>query len=936
MAPNSSAGALSGAALKKRKEGNSNSNVRGDNFTQKRAKLHAARNIPAQSADAALKDGELDLVAFVAAHEFEIRALEQSMATSKAVGSSRAFQQVPRGLRRRTASHNPKRVPQRLRARAKREMDEDNTPLVESRKRKPRTTRARIRAQTARRLGLLAARKRRKKLDEAAKSNKDRDQDAAEEDGSKEKTQDDGVVGRAPRPKIRRNVLNEPPKPPAKFRKRQINKTWLPTHQWHAKRARMTEPKNPLWRFAIPTTPNEKIYRPTHRAQGERGALVWDMSYMSTIGIHGNSVGMARVLKRVGIWQESCWNDRGKKWRLGTRAWSGVISREKDGIRRSMCPATVVWDPEPSCVDESRDERKILRRVLLRVHPSAFLEVFKELLRLVKMETPQLYIEDLRFEIGSIELTGPASTETLLAVLTPHPADRHTKNQHAALFQSLKGLTNPASLPANAVLNFCAQDPRLKYPPRKMECSKDDKSHMDLMNTIAEWKAEQDLVPSALFDRDIRHKASCLPSQKSINRRRGKTAPGVFLKASSVDPPIPITLIACRCGSGIQAQGTWVLLAPWKCILPLWYSIVHCPLLSGGNPRFAGLDESMQVAFERGLPWFPADFVATDAGADWEADRRRKRRWDWTRRPKSKRLQWKSLDLGAGRKGEVGDGLACDFEYLFGLSQLVEDGDEKTDSTQEGNPEDSMDIDQENFAVVPKDTAQGPLKLLQAVSKATFNSLLSPSPRAQPPMPSNAVICVRISLLSRGVVGSCARIYRLPPNPPTIPKSSSAEVPATIPPQEEANSLPQDLRSQWLTRIPSPSSVSPPANMSLSNASSRRPAANLSSGEAGIDLETRKRLLARELLGPPSPYPAPPINQLDIGGYHPLVPDASNLVGFVTSGSFCLASGQGAAIGGLALEKVLADVRSNPREGRLCIVRNAGENVGWIARWEIV
>ncbi|EHK22677.1 uncharacterized protein TRIVIDRAFT_191384 [Trichoderma virens Gv29-8] len=920
MSSNHPTGGQSGPASKKR--GAPNTGARSDAFLQKRAKVHAARNIPTQAADAALKDGELDLVAFVAAHEFEIRALEQSMATSKAVRSSRAFQQVPRGLRRRTASHNPKRVPRRLRARARREMAEDNTPLVESRKRKPRTTRARIRAQMAKRLRILAARKRKRKQDKG-------------DDNTKEAAKDVGVVGRTPRPKIRRNALNEPPKPPAKFRKRQINKTWLPTHQWHAKRARMTEPKEPLWRFAIPLTPNEKIYRPTHRAQGERGTMVWDMTYMSTIGLYGHFAGMARVLRKVGVTHDSCWDDRGSKWRQGTRAWTGILSRERVGVRRPMCQSTVIWDPEPQPqsqdaeqgqregeTEQGKDEKKTQRRVFIRVHPSAFLELFNELLRLTKMENPRLYIEDLRFEIGSIELSGPASTETLLSVLTAYPSGPNPKNKHAELFESLKGLTNPAALPNNSVLNFTAQDPRLRYPPRKMEFSENEQAQTDLLTTIASWPAEENLQPSLLFDRQVRHKASCLPSQKSINRRRSKVTSGALLKPTILDPPIPITLIASRSAVGTQAQGTWTLLAPWKCITPLWYSIVHCPLVSGGNPRFAGLNETMQVAFERSLPWFPADFLGTDAGAEWELERRQRRKREWARRPKSKRVEWASLNLGAGRQGEIGDGHACDFEFLFGLVQQSASPDD--------NSGEAMDVDGGDPAPIEKkdvtDDDMPYLKLLSSIPKAVFNSLVSPSPTVQP-LPPNAIACVRISLLSRGVASPCARIYRLPSVPISIPPSSDAEVPASIPP--EATSLPSDLRSQWLSRIPPTSASSKSA--SSTHSQPKRKASRFD------DMETRKRLLAQELLAaPPSLEGTPAPNEVDIGGHHPLVPNAEDLIGFVTTGSFCLANGRGAAIGSIAVEKVLPDVRANPREGRLCIVRNAGENVGWIARWDAV
>ena len=89
----------------------------------KRVKTSSARTILAQTSDKALsKNGELDVSAFVKAREFEIKAMAASMGASKNSLSTRAFQQVPKDLRRRTASHNVKRVPKRLRARAAKEV----------------------------------------------------------------------------------------------------------------------------------------------------------------------------------------------------------------------------------------------------------------------------------------------------------------------------------------------------------------------------------------------------------------------------------------------------------------------------------------------------------------------------------------------------------------------------------------------------------------------------------------------------------------------------------------------------------------------------------------------------------------------------------------------------------------------------------------------
>jgi len=87
-----------------------------------RPSIHDARAIASQTSGKAYGEGEVHVDKFVKAHEFEIRALEDGMRRSKKSLTTRAFQSVPRDLRRRTASHNIKRVPERLRARAHKEV----------------------------------------------------------------------------------------------------------------------------------------------------------------------------------------------------------------------------------------------------------------------------------------------------------------------------------------------------------------------------------------------------------------------------------------------------------------------------------------------------------------------------------------------------------------------------------------------------------------------------------------------------------------------------------------------------------------------------------------------------------------------------------------------------------------------------------------------
>ncbi len=86
----------------------------------------ASRNIPKRrKTEIPVQDGVpggLNINNFVKAREFEINALETSMQKSRKSLMARAFQQLPRHMRRRTASHNVKKIPKRLRKRAEQEV----------------------------------------------------------------------------------------------------------------------------------------------------------------------------------------------------------------------------------------------------------------------------------------------------------------------------------------------------------------------------------------------------------------------------------------------------------------------------------------------------------------------------------------------------------------------------------------------------------------------------------------------------------------------------------------------------------------------------------------------------------------------------------------------------------------------------------------------
>ncbi|KAF1835770.1 ribonuclease P complex subunit Pop1 [Decorospora gaudefroyi] len=690
--------------------------------------------IPAAPTSNAYPNGEINVKNFLKSHENEIKSLENAMKVAKKGLSRRAFQDVPRELRRRTASHNPQRVPKRLRVRARQEAKEDNTPIVRGtsgsgigkgkKKHLRREGREKSRQEWEKR-----AKKRKGKDDATAAAGKDQDGDALMEDAPKE------VTKPAPKPKTKRKFpsLATPATPPSRFRRRQRDKTWLPTHVWHSKRARMTDPKDPLWRFAIPLQPVVKAYRLTHRAATQRGAVAWDMSYMSTLSLEGPEASITGLLKGLQFGldcTEDPWQTRGraKKWRNGTRTWEGWICEREAKPPRRIAHVTVIW-----CVPEA-DSNK--RKAFIRVHPSAFLQLWNEAIRIAKVQKPAVTVRDLRFEIGSIEIVGPAAAEALCSVLAPMSTANAVHEAPQSVWPMLASVTDAACLPAGALLAFETSDPRFRDPPKTTPIAQDQESLTTLMETLATWPVDGTQNVASIFDTDARLTAQrTLPSQKSINRRKSTCTLGEVPEFRPTDPRIPTLLFISR------ESKSWKVLLPWKCVMPVWRQITRYPVSTGGNPRFGGLKERRQVDFERSLPHFPYDYPGTDAGWAWELRERETRKHEWTKRPKGKRIEWSTIDLGNGRKGEVGDPWACEWDQLR-----------------------------------PDSVSQAPFRQLssgQAIDLVNGRSTTSGASS------SPALFAVKITMVQRGVPTDCARIYRIPTDP--------------------------DLRSKWLALLPQPS-----------------------------------------------------------------------------------------------------------------------------------
>ena len=822
-------------------------------------------------------------------------------------------------------------------------------------------------------------------------------------------------------PRIKKNRLADPPKATSKFKKRQIHKTWLPTHLWHAKRAHMTRPSEPLWRMAIPLSPTEKSYRPSHRASGGRGAVAWDMSYMATIGCEGLEPALVAMLKAVGFGRDDLWASKGKRWRKGVRSASGW-AYERDNNKRTITPMTVVWGSQhnKSPVDSSKDPvvdtianemehavsrnasspslsnkvKPAKRKVLLRVHPSAFHQLWTELFKVAKMQRPPIVLEDLRFEIASLEVTGPASTEALYAVLQPTVASDEPMPSSARTWTRLPGLTNPASLPLGAILNFKTSDPRLTHPRKPIAIKTDQNSNDELTDLMTDWPPDNGVVQADIFLHKARRTASrSLPSQKAVNRRKGLTLPGETPEPKETDPHMPVMLLASRPNlSASGAQGTWTVLLPWKCLDPIWRCLMYYPLSSGGTVRFGGLDETRQIALERNEPWFPGDFPGTEAGKAWERTEAEKRYNIWKRKPPSRRVNYDALKLDNKGKGEHGNGWACDWGFLLGFdvdkSNPLSNVEETSGSTNIASSEHGPSTNP--GTVESKDTTQDTNEehTHSSATSATSVSQLSPE-RAKiflnssfntiPTLLTNKphLATIYITLLTRGTPFSCARIYRLPfPSSPdtsalcskwlaldprSIPSSKTKKIKTnwrgdtathSAYPDEYAdidaiNYQPPNMVPEAIAEVEKKKGELRAKREKFQKQKLERRAKERGKGEEDIEGMTaeERETLMEELMRPSA--------DKDQDGSVPDCPGVEDLIGFVTSGGYNLRVGRGTGVGAVWMERVLEgwskgspemlrrgvdgtkEVKRLNRERRLCIVRNAGETVGRLGLWEL-
>lgn len=620
---------------------------------------------------------------FINSRQFEIKQLQNAMHKSANSNATRVFQALPRKLRRRTASHNVKRIPKRMRNRALQEMMKSEKEVGSKGNSNTNVAKNNInkigkkgkgahglsaanlyKAKMSIKLLRLASRSMSMKLalpKEVTMYNRSLRQKI----NFLKKIIKDTSTGK-PNPKLILNnklgsfdntglsELAEPPRGRIKYFKRQKKFVWLPTHIWNAKRSHMIK----RWGYQIPWSPTQKSFKITHRLGGgsvqSDGTLCMDSSFMGTMIIRDklddgtnlkavmNELTIGRVLMK-------------KYYTRGHLYEKMVYDKEKNPIG----PSNIIWLSQST--------------VMVRLHPAIYQTVFNQLLEDHKNT---LIIEDCRYSLASITLRGSKTLDALSSIL------RSTeKSKSFQQFKKVCKLTDLNILPDDIFFAFNVIDPRHLRSPRSLNVAKNEiitpteiveLSNMNNHNTsdnYADLKKEIKDVIEKLFSTEGRSMSyNNQQTLKEIARRRKisqtkRLAHGVTENVipfnPQKDPSIPI-LIYRR-----HITNDWCVILPWFWQLPFWYQLNRLPRVYN-----MGIRQFQQLSFENGRPYFPDDYPFTETGINENSTYKRLTLEDkWVQKPVGKRLNYDKL---AGLHsiqlpscpGEIGDYFSCDWKLL--------------------------------------------------------------------------------------------------------------------------------------------------------------------------------------------------------------------------------------------------------------------------------
>ncbi|KAG7088510.1 hypothetical protein E1B28_012494 [Marasmius oreades] len=282
---------------------------------------------------------------------------------------------------------------------------------------------------------------------------------------------------------------------------------------------------------------------------------------------------------------------------------------------------------------------ELTRTAWIFCHPGLFEDVFTALrtatsIALSSTSKVEVELADLRGQLNVFELMGPKSCQVLKGALSPVMDDAEFKQ----FWDYLGKIQNSGSLPRNMVVGFKVHDPRLNFPPKN---SKPQNSNQPSFSSSTYPTSA--LARSDLWDETTRVKLKQPRFKKQdLDERRAKShlIPGTPLSSLPQDDCVPLMLIQT---SIVASEQDTEGVHGFTLLLPAGWSMAFLSSLIHTGTRVGGQRERAHQAFEAGRPYFPRDFPGTDLYSLHTRETEEDEKAKWERTPPAKKPNYEKL-----------------------------------------------------------------------------------------------------------------------------------------------------------------------------------------------------------------------------------------------------------------------------------------------------
>ncbi|KAJ7175799.1 ribonucleases P/MRP protein subunit POP1-domain-containing protein [Mycena filopes] len=681
---------------------------------RKKQKLDGARTIPVQASTVGngvrRLGGAIDVEKFAEARAFEINAMQIGMKTASASATQRVWQTLPRHLRRRAASHDVRRVPLRLRDRARQEMNSVKKKAL-----------ARLRPKQGKD-------KRLSRTETFLKRQRD-------------KSWLETHIWHAKRMRMQ-NMWGY------RLAVTPTEKAFRPSHRASVHGSILHDAS---YQSIIQLQGPEKILRTLLDAcsdlQGPGPGAKRYLPGARTIDTHiyepghypFGLIGPASI-----FWRPILLSPKPQEAQE-TADGSGSQKRDKGKGKAK----------EPSDPDNSR------RTVWVRTHPSTSEKVFAALRTSAssvldarrpgrKLKAIGVDLEDLSGQVNAFEIMGPKSNQVLKGALSPISQD--SRADFNKFWASMTDLQTSGSIPRGMVIGFKVLDPRLKFPP------KNAKPHPVVASPIIFPSAT--LAQSDIWEESVRNGLrKPRYKKKDLDERRSKNlVPGTPLNPLRQDDRVPLLLIQRSIER--SASSNDLTLHGWTLLLPAGWSMPFFSSLTFTGTRVGGQRERQTQAFEAGTAYFPRDFpfcASYDAHVDARETEEKAR---WERTPPAKRANYEKLGTRSPWRADWGVVLGVETvsDASFVPTQREAGDVQAAESVQPWLLRGSL-VPQLIQRLLPMGVGGRPAALFQALNDLRCKRALDPLEATPVALLQGALVRVRVTPCTRGRPEELALIY---------------------------------------------------------------------------------------------------------------------------------------------------------------------------------